>query len=164
MRQETDLTKLRSRVLVIIPAYNERECIYRTVQEVIKAGYDYIVINDGSSDDTLEVCKSSGINVLDLPINLGIGGAVQAGHKYALRHGYDIDIQFDGDGQHDARYLDALVCKVDQGADLVMTTKNSGRRLCGELERHGFHGAYACLQGCACLIQRLDLERVVYAV
>lgn len=123
MRQETDLTKLRSRVLVIIPAYNERECIYRTVQEVIKAGYDYIVINDGSSDDTLEVCKSSGINVLDLPINLGIGGAVQAGHKYALRHGYDIDIQFDGDGQHDARYLDALACKVDQGADLVVGSR-----------------------------------------
>ena len=61
----------------------------------IKAiGYDYVVINDGSTDDTFEICINNGVNVLNLPQNLGIGGAIQAGHKYALRYGYDIDILF----------------------------------------------------------------------
>ena len=83
----------KSRVLVIIPAYNEEDNIVATVQSVVGCGYDYVVVNDGSTDCTLQVCKDNGINVLDLPQNLGIGGAVQAGHKYARRFGYDIDVR-----------------------------------------------------------------------
>ena len=75
------------RVLVIIPAYNEQANIVQTVSSVVEAGYDYVVVNDGSTDKTLSICHQHGFNVLDLPQNLGIGGAVQAGHKYALRHG-----------------------------------------------------------------------------
>ena len=90
-----------NRVLVIVPAYNEAESIRASVKAVIDAGYDYVVVNDGSTDNTLEVCRVNHLNVLDLPQNLGIGGAVQAGHKYAKKYGYDIDVQVDGDGQHD---------------------------------------------------------------
>lgn len=111
------------RALVIIPAYNEAEAILSTVNSVVNAGYDYIVINDGSKDDTLSVCQRNGLNVLDLPQNLGIGGAVQAGHKYAQRYGYDLDIQFDGDGQHDAGYLDSLVAEIASGKDLVIGSR-----------------------------------------
>jgi len=111
------------RALVIIPAYNEEESIVSVVQNVKAAGFDYLVINDGSRDRTLALCHEHGINVLDLPRNLGIGGAVQAGHLYAQQHGYDVDIQFDGDGQHDARYVSALVERVSKGADLVIGSR-----------------------------------------
>lgn len=111
------------RVLVIIPAYNEEDNIVATVSNVVAAGYDYIVVNDGSKDRTLSLCREQGLRVLDLPQNLGIGGAVQAGHKFAQRYGYDIDIQFDGDGQHDAGYLSELVSCVCDGADLVIGSR-----------------------------------------
>lgn len=87
------------------------------------AGFNYLVVNDGSRDKTLEICRKHNLNVLNLPRNLGIGGAVQAGHMYALEHDYDIDIQFDGDGQHDAAYLGALVNAVEQGADIAIGSR-----------------------------------------
>lgn len=111
------------RVLVIIPAYNERDCILQTVRTIEECGYDYVVVNDGSKDDTLSICRDNGVNVLDLPQNLGIGGAVQAGHKYAQRFGYDIDIQVDGDGQHDPSYIPALVSLIQDGADLAIGSR-----------------------------------------
>lgn len=114
---------MEPKVLVVIPAYNEADSILDTVQSVIEKGYDYVVVNDGSCDDTLRICRSHRLNVLDLPINLGIGGAVQAGHKYAQRFGYDIDIQLDGDGQHDPTYLDSLVDQVLDGSDLVIGSR-----------------------------------------
>ena len=114
---------MEPKVLIVIPAYNEADNILNTVRGVVERGYDYIVVNDGSRDATLNVCRSNGLNVLDLPMNLGIGGAVQAGHKYAQRVGYDIDIQLDGDGQHDPAYLDALVREVASGADLVIGSR-----------------------------------------
>ena len=110
-------------MLVIIPAYNEADSIVDVVTSVVDAGFDYIVINDGSRDNTLEVCREHGIRVLDLPQNLGIGGAIQAGHKFAQRYGYDVDIQFDGDGQHDAHFLPALVEEISNGADLVIGSR-----------------------------------------
>lgn len=111
------------KILVIIPAYNEQESILSTVQSVQAFGYDYVVVNDGSRDDTLKVCRENGLNVLDLAQNLGIGGAVQAGHKYAQRYGYDIDIQVDGDGQHDPAFIELLVREVDAGADMVIGSR-----------------------------------------
>ena len=116
----TTCSKGHLRVLVIIPAYNEQECILNTVAAIKAAGYDYVVINDGSQDTTLELCREHGINILDLPQNLGIGGAVQAGHKYAQRFGYDIDIQVDGDGQHDPSYIPELVKLIESGASLAI--------------------------------------------
>ena len=113
----------QSRVLVIIPAYNESEAILDTVNDVIATGFDYVVVNDGSTDATLDICRSNHVNVLNLPQNLGIGGAVQAGHKYAKKFGYEIDIQVDGDGQHDPSYIAALVDQVDAGSDLVVGSR-----------------------------------------
>lgn len=111
------------RVLIIIPAFNEEDSIVTAANVVIAAGFDYIIINDGSRDDTLGKCREHNLNVLNLPRNLGIGGAVQTGHMYAQQHGFDIDIQFDGDGQHDAAYLCALVDAIEQGADIVIGSR-----------------------------------------
>lgn len=113
----------QTKVLVIIPAYNESANIVATVQAVMACGYDYVVINDGSRDNTLAICKDNGINVVDLPQNLGIGGAVQTGHKYAQRYGYDIDVQVDGDGQHDPSYIPRLVEEIGRGTDLVIGSR-----------------------------------------
>lgn len=113
----------QARILVIIPAYNEASNIVDVVDGVKRAGYDYIVVNDGSTDNTLRVCIDNGFNVLNLKENLGIGGAVQAGHKYAQKHGYDIDVQLDGDGQHDANYIPRLLEGISAGNDLVVGSR-----------------------------------------
>lgn len=115
--------RLNMKTILLIPAYNEEANIVATVSKVIDAGYDYVVINDGSSDRTLELCREHDFNVLDLCFNLGIGGAIQAGHKYAYRHGYDIDIQFDGDGQHDVNHVKTLVDAIEDGNDLVIGSR-----------------------------------------
>lgn len=96
--------------IVIIPAYNEEKSIVKTVSD-IKANaksFDYVIVNDCSTDRTLEICKENNLCVLNLPINLGIGGAVQTGYLYAYKNGYDYAVQFDGDGQHDAKYLEKM--------------------------------------------------------
>lgn len=111
------------RILVVIPAYNEEESILRVVESVRVAGYDYVVINDGSTDATAEVCAQNGINVVNLPQNLGIGGAVQTGHIYAFEHGYDVDVQMDGDGQHDVSYIPRLIAAIEDGSDLVIGSR-----------------------------------------
>ena len=109
------------KVLVIIPAYNEEENILNTctsiekIKSKVNFTLDYIVINDGSKDNTLEICKKNKLPVINLIHNLGIGGAVQTGYKYALKNDYDIAIQFDGDGQHDASYIENLVEPLKNG-------------------------------------------------
>lgn len=99
------------KLLVVIPAYNEAGNIEKTILDLREyfANADYLVINDCSTDDTLDILKRLNVKYIDLPINLGIGGAVQTGFKYAKEHNYDIAIQFDGDGQHDAKYLNNLI-------------------------------------------------------
>lgn len=112
--------------LVIIPAYNEQASIEKTVQDIRKFApeFDYVVINDCSTDDTLKVCEENGIFCLKLPVNLGIGGAVQTGYLFAYRNGYDVAVQFDGDGQHSAKYLEAMVDKlVKDNADMVIGSR-----------------------------------------
>ena len=117
------VTNKTPKVLVIVPAYNEQDCIVETVRRIKETGYDYVVVNDGSKDNTLKLCRENGINVLDLPQNLGIGGAVQAGHKYAQHYGYDIDVQVDGDGQHDPSFIPELVKMIEDGADLAIGSR-----------------------------------------
>lgn len=114
------------KLLVIIPAYNEEDAILGTVQSLQRhcPEADYIVINDCSRDGTRKVLRDHGIPYLDLPMNLGIGGGVQTGYKYAVEHGYDVTVQFDGDGQHRAEYISALVQPIAQGkADMVVGSR-----------------------------------------
>lgn len=116
------------RVLMIIPAYNEENSIVSTVQSLSKANLkgdtlDYVIINDGSKDNTKKVCEENKLNFVNLPVNLGIGGAVQTGYKYALEHDYDVAIQFDGDGQHDAAYIKNLVNEIKNGADIAIGSR-----------------------------------------
>ena len=114
------------RKLVIIPAYDEEENIVGVVSEIEEKApdFDYIVINDCSKDDTLKLCRDNGINVVDLPINLGIGGAVQTGYKYAYLNNYDYAVQLDGDGQHDPKYLSAMFeTIVAENADMIIGSR-----------------------------------------
>lgn len=117
-------------MLLILPAYNEEGAIEGTVKKILDAPpiegleVDYIVINDGSTDGTERVCRRSGIKCLSLVRNLGIGGAVQTGYLYAARNGYDVAVQFDGDGQHDIRSLGALVAPILEGrCDFVVGSR-----------------------------------------
>lgn len=112
--------------LIIIPAYKEAENIERVVDNIIEnfPQYDYVIINDGSKDKTREICEKRGYNFLDLPINLGIGGAVQTGYKYAERNGYHIAIQIDGDGQHDVAQLARVIEPLQNGeADIAIGSR-----------------------------------------
>lgn len=96
--------------LVIIPAYNEEGNIEKTVTDIEKNApdFDYVIVNDCSTDHTLQICREKGYNVINLPVNLGIGGGVQTGYLYGWRNGYDIAVQFDGDGQHTASFLNTM--------------------------------------------------------
>lgn len=118
------------KVIMIIPAYNEEESILNTIKALEKHApeVDYIIINDGSKDNTKQVCIENKLNFVDLPVNLGIGGAVQTGYKYAERNGYDVAIQFDGDGQHDPKFINDLVKEIEAGADLVIGSRYIGNK------------------------------------
>ena len=112
--------------IAIIPAYNEKDSIIKTVNDILDNApdFDYVIINDCSKDNTMDICLYNGFNVLNLPINLGIGGAVQTGYLYAYRNGYDIAVQFDGDGQHDAKYLDSMAdYLIENDADMVIGSR-----------------------------------------
>lgn len=114
------------RKLVIIPAYNEGESIYNTVKDIrAKAPeFDYVIINDCSTDETRQICIENHFNYVDLPINQGIGGAVQTGYLYACENGYDLAVQVDGDGQHDPAYLEEMAQKLKQeNADMVIGSR-----------------------------------------
>ena len=114
------------RTLVIIPAYNEEHTIGDVVKGVkaLGSGYDVIVINDNSSDKTSEKATAAGAKVLQLSCNLGIGGAVQTGYKYALAEGYDACVQVDGDGQHPTGEISTLVeALFEDGYDIVIGSR-----------------------------------------
>lgn len=130
------MDKKNIKVLIIIPAYNEEESIAEVVGRLTsqRSTYDYLIINDGSRDSTLEICEEQHFQYLNLPINLGIGGAVQTGYVYARRNGYDIAVQMDGDGQHDIAYLEDMLKPVlEDEADIVI-----GSRF---LEKEGFQSS-----------------------
>ena len=105
------------KTLIIIPAYNEQACIENTIREVENCGMDvdYLVVNDCSKDATKDILERMGANHVSLPVNLGIGGGIQTGYRYAVENGYDIAVQMDGDGQHDPAYLHAVTDPVERG-------------------------------------------------
>ena len=114
------------KVLVVIPAYNEEKNIERVVDNLISnyGQYDYVVVNDGSTDGTRRVCRKKGYNLLDLPVNLGLGGAIKSGMKYANYNQYEYVLQFDGDGQHQAQYIEAMIEKMEEtNADIVIGSR-----------------------------------------
>lgn len=123
--------------LIIIPAYNEESNIVDTVCRAYKLSpdYDIIVVNDASTDHTREKCEKFNIPHLNLPVNLGIGGAVQTGYRFASRHGYDIAVQVDADGQHNPKFLNEMErILVDEKADMII-----GSRF---LENKGFQSSF----------------------
>ena len=126
-----------SKILVLIPCYNEQESILKTFSELrqLKPELDTLVINDCSMDDSLDILVKNNVPHINLPINLGIGGAIQAGYRYAYKHGYDIALQMDGDGQHDPAWIDRLTRPIINGeADLVI-----GSRF---LEKKGYQSSW----------------------
>ena len=113
-------------ILIIIPAYNEAENIERVVDNLIEhyPQYDYVVINDGSSDDTRKICVRNNYNLMDLPVNVGLSGAIKSGMRYANYHGYDYVVQLDGDGQHEPGYIAAMKDEMDRtNCDIVIGSR-----------------------------------------
>ena len=128
--------------LIIIPAFNEQACILNTVREVKEKApdFDCLVINDHSSDFTGYILEQNGIQHVNLPANLGIGGAVQTGYKYAFFNGYDTAVQLDADGQHDPSFLKSMLDKmIETDADMVI-----GSRF---IEKQGFQSSFARRMG-----------------
>lgn len=115
----------RSDALVIIPAWNEQDALPGTLTELlaVRPDLDVLVVSDGSTDRTAAIARSFGVTVAELPFNLGIGGALQTGFRYAVRHGYARAVQFDADGQHDPNEIATLFRSLDAGADMVVGTR-----------------------------------------
>lgn len=119
-------SKAMLKLLIIIPAYNEAENIVGVIEELrqVVPWYDYVIVNDGSKDGTAALCREHGFRLLDLPVNLGLTGAFQAGMRYAYEKGYDAAIQIDADGQHDPSYIPGMVRIMEEkGADLVIGSR-----------------------------------------
>ncbi|MEJ5256235.1 MAG: glycosyltransferase family 2 protein [Acidimicrobiales bacterium] len=115
----------RGRTLVIVPAYNEEAALGSVLDELRSSGddLDVVVVDDGSTDRTSEVALAHGATLLPLPFNLGIGGALRTGFRYAVRAGYQRAVQFDADGQHDAAEIGTLLRELDRGVDLVIGSR-----------------------------------------
>ena len=120
--------------LAIVPAYNEQGSIGATVRDIRKHApmFDVLVIDDGSTDQTAALARQAGARVVTHPFNLGIGGAVQSGYQFALANEYDIAVQVDGDGQHDARYIDDLLRHLRAAPEINLVT---GSRFLGRRSR-----------------------------
>ncbi len=125
------------KTLIIIPAYNEQNTLDSLLSDIAAKcpDVDYLVVNDCSTDDTRGVLGRLGASYVSAPVNLGIGGAVQTGYRYALQNGYDIAIQVDGDGQHDVAYVSEMISAIREGADIVI-----GSRF---IEKEGFQSSGA---------------------
>lgn len=114
------------KTLVIIPAYNEEGNIEKVVNNLIEKfpQYDYLIVNDGSTDHTKHICQSNNYQVINLVVNMGIGGAVQTGYRYARDNDYDVAVQIDGDGQHDVSFLEKMLIPIEKGqADVVIGSR-----------------------------------------
>jgi glycosyltransferase involved in cell wall biosynthesis len=124
---------MQSELLIVIPAFNEEENIKSVVTYITQSypEFDYVVVNDGSKDATAAVCRENGYELIDLPINLGLAGAFQAGLKYAYAKGYSYAIQFDADGQHRPEFIHSMLDRIKEGYDIVI-----GSRFLEEKKQH----------------------------
>ena len=144
--------------LIIIPAYNESESIYNTIKDIEQEAtdFDYVIINDCSTDNTRQICIDNHFHYIDLPINQGIGGAVQTGYLYAYENGYDIAVQVDGDGQHNAAFLKKMAQVLTENkADMVI-----GSRF---IEKKGFQSSVTRRIGIryfTCLIKLMTGKKI----
>lgn len=112
------------KTLIIVPAFNEQGNIEKLIKRLQAFDVDILIVNDSSTDNTSRLAHELGVKVIDLPCNLGIGGAVQTGYKYAYKYGYDCAIQIDGDGQHDPSYIELLIQPIfNSKADLVIGSR-----------------------------------------
>ena len=116
---------MKKELLSDIPAYNEEDNIENTVNLIKEKyqQYDYVVVNDGSKDNTANICRKNGYELLDLPVNLGLAGAFQTGMKYAYEQGYDYAIQFDADGQHRPEFIEPMLQRMKEGYDIVIGSR-----------------------------------------
>jgi glycosyltransferase involved in cell wall biosynthesis len=137
--------RLRSRRrIAIVPALNEAESVGRVIREIREAdpGFEIVVVDDGSDDGTGEIAQAAGARLLRLPFNLGIGGAVQTGYRYALANGFDIAVQIDADGQHDPAQLSLILEPLLAGdADIVIGSRfaGAGAYRAAPVRRFGMH-------------------------
>lgn len=129
---------MRAPLLIIIPAYNEGENIERVVDDLMEhyPQYDYVIVNDGSRDNTAEICRRRGYRFIDMPINVGLSDGVQTGMMYAWKNGYEYAVQFDGDGQHDPRFLQSMLdamsdCDICIASRFAQEKKPGGLRMLG---------------------------------
>ena len=113
------------KTLIIVPAYNEQDNIAQLVNEITGYGYDYLIINDCSTDSTADILNDNNFNHIDLPVNLGLAGVTRAGFMYAYDHGYDCVLCIDGDGQHPPKFMPDLIKEIENGCDYVV-----GSRFC----------------------------------
>ena len=114
------------KTLIIIPAYNEEGNIEKVVNNLVEnfPQYDYLIVNDGSTDRTKYICSQNDYHVINLVVNMGIGGAVQTGYRYARENNYDVAVQIDGDGQHDVSFLQEMLALIESGdADVVIGSR-----------------------------------------
>ena len=119
------------KLLIIVPAYNEAESIVKVIEELQEKvpQFDYIIVNDGSKDNTAGICREHDFRMLDLPVNLGLTGAFQTGMRYACEKGYDAAIQIDADGQHDPAYIDSMIKEMEKsGCDIVIGSRFKNNR------------------------------------
>ena len=119
------------KILIIIPAYNEAENIERVIDNLTEhyPQYDYVIINDGSGDSTRKICARRGYNFMDLPVNVGLSGAIRSGMRYANYYGYDYVLQLDGDGQHDPKYIADMQEAMEQtNCDIVIGSRFKTRK------------------------------------
>ncbi|HZV72985.1 MAG TPA: glycosyltransferase family 2 protein [Conexibacter sp.] len=118
------MTAQAERVLIVVPALNEERSVGDVVTTTRDLGYDVCVVDDGSTDATADRARAAGAVVLQVPLNLGVGGALRCGFRWALAHGYDVAVQLDADGQHDPHEIAALLaCMRETGADLVIGSR-----------------------------------------
>ncbi len=123
--------------LIIIPAYNEAKNIKKVINNIndFASDFDYVIINDCSTDNTKEICNKENFHVINLPTNLGIGGGMQTGYIYAHENNYDIAVQLDGDGQHNAKYLNTMLdFLINENLDMVIGSRY--------IEGRGFQSTY----------------------
>lgn len=111
------------KTLIIIPAFNESKNLYSLIKDIKKYKYDYIIINDCSTDNTEDFAKRNKYNILNLPINLGIAGVTRVGFMYAYDYNYDCVVCIDGDGQHPPKFIHSLIEEIENGNDYVIGSR-----------------------------------------